>query len=501
MNFESQVHIDSLIAAALGNVPGAVTAGFGGRWDGMTAPMRAARAVVPANTIVGPPQTQPRSPLIGSTFLQTLNFDSPHLHAVPWLVPSILLQGDISVLTGLGASGKTAVAIGLSVAVASGRSNFGPFRFKTSPLGLKVAIISAEEDEGRTALLVAAACNTQQLTLAERANVAKNLGFHDACASGLRLGEPPQLSRDAIASEKDDRCLTKLRMGLIGVNLLVVDNLAAVFALPNENDNSAATLLMRRLAKLAREINCAVLLLHHTPKMSRESAATQRGEATLVRGGGGIANSARVVLTITQPPAKEALCLGFQGSGKDSVRRLEHAKINDALSMTPAFFEICSTPIRLADGSDQAVRAMRFLPPPTSSTQATAAVQRIVFTAVLDGALDSHGVKVPLSGAGRAGGRNAIEHIAGALMRHDSSLTAPQAKGAAKTLLADLMKSGAVTRETMAIPKYRSNGAPNGNEQREGLVAHQKLAPWGPQVNGPASNAPSAPPVGIRATP
>jgi hypothetical protein len=56
---------------------------------------------------------------------------------------------------------------------------------KTRLGGLRVAYISAEEDERRFALLVAGAMDKQGLTAIERANVAKNLVFHDGTASGF----------------------------------------------------------------------------------------------------------------------------------------------------------------------------------------------------------------------------------------------------------------------------------------------------------------------------
>ena len=94
--------------------------------------------------------------------------------------------------------------------------------------------------------------------------------------------------RQDIPSEDMDRSLQALSAVLATYkpDLVILDTLAALFALASEIDNNAITMLMRRLGRVARDAGCAVLLLHHTPKLNRAAAAEQRGEATLVRGVG-----------------------------------------------------------------------------------------------------------------------------------------------------------------------------------------------------------------------
>lgn len=388
----------------------------------------------------------PKSGLLTSSFLSPVRFDAPHLTAVPWLAPGVLIRGDITVLAAQGASGKTALALNLGVAAAAGRSNLGPLAIKTRAGGLRVAMVSAEEDAGRIGLLVAAACNAQQLTPEERDAVATNFLIHDACRSGLRLGAPAPGSRVPIAPEDGDNGLEMMRSGLAGVDLLVLDNLAALFALPSENDNGAVTILMRRLAKLAREIGCAALLLHHAPKMNREAAAGQRGEVTLVRGGGAITNSARVVLTITAPPAAEATTLALRCVNAEGVRRLEHGKINDAQPMKPCQFAIRSTLVRLGDGSDQAVRSIAFLPD-TDDGAVSNAVLRSILRLLDQGAPDG----LPFAASYRSpryGGGAVAEllrvHVPGAA---DSTL-----RMTAKNIIAELLARGWAEEREVVLP-------------------------------------------------
>ena len=146
-----------------------------------------------------------------------------------------------------------------------------------------------------------------------RMRAARNLRFHDAQVSRWRLGEPRPGMREEMSPERYDRALAALGTVSGDLDVLILDTMAALFALPNENDKPAVTTLMRRLSGMARRTGCAVLLMHHTPKMTREAAAAQRGEATLVRGGGAITNSARVVISLTALPEPEAVQLVMHG--------------------------------------------------------------------------------------------------------------------------------------------------------------------------------------------
>jgi hypothetical protein len=367
----------------------------------------------------------------------------------------------------------------------------------TRPGGLRVAYITAEEDLRRIGLLVAAASAVLALTAAERAAVQVNLLIHDARESGWRLGELPLGSHDQIATEAKDRGLTQLREALTQSepDLVILDTLASLFALPNENDNSAVTMLMNRLARLARAADCAVLVLHHTPKMTRETATSQRGEVTLVRGGGAIVNSARVAITITSLSAAEAGLFAMLGHKPDAVRRIEHAKINDAPPMDPAFFVVRSEQVRVHDGTDHAVRAIEFTPALTLVTSgASIAIKNLVMKTIDAGTVNAAGANVPLSpGGGKANARDAATHIARALISTTQISDDRHVKAAAREVLKELQQIGCVAVEEVALPAYTQKGKPNGARKGQGLVCQWHLAPWVAAQPATASNgAPAA---------
>jgi hypothetical protein len=480
-------------------------------WDGHTVAARAAARAAAANTNAATTVVTPIARLaaaFGASATSATPFFLPiplaqaDLHPIPWLVPGLLIRGDITVLAGQGGGAKTALAVAMAVALAAGLRQVGPFAVN-KPAALRGAYISAEEDANRLGLLIAAACSIVALNGTERAQVQRNLVCHDAAASGWRLGEPRPGHREEIAPEAEDRALNQLAAALAGVDLLILDTLAALLALTNENDNSAATILMRRLGRAARQANCAVMLIHHTPKMTREMAALQRGEVTLIRGGSAIVNTARVVLTITSPTAAEAGQFIMQGLQPDRVRRLEHAKLNDAAPMEPAYFALRSEPVKVHDGSEVAVRAVEFIAPPAVGAAGISdAVRSVVMKAVDAGTVDDHGHKVPLSpGGGRDNRRDAIPNIARALMNANSGLTEPQAKALAREALKDLRdRIGCVVEQDVQMPQYKAAGQPNGTKPRRGLVARWDLAPWANAFATTATVGASEPASGAEAS-
>ena len=109
------------------------------------------------------------------------------------------------------------------------------------------------------------------------------------------------------------------------------------------------------------------------------------------------------------------------------MRRLEHAKINDAPHMNPAYFAVTSTQVQVHDGTDHAVRAVEFIsppPPPSAGGITSDAVRNLAMKAIDAGILDDHGKRLALSsGGGKTNGRNAVRVIARDLMHANSGLS------------------------------------------------------------------------------
>jgi hypothetical protein len=519
------VGIGRLIHSALGTREEAVAAGWGGRWDGKTRAYRQTEAAAgpppggatqapgavpgagggrkgngttppPGGTGAGPAPGPAPNPAPGlAPFFTPVRTAPADLHRVDWLADGLLIAGDLTVLAGQGGGAKTAFAVMLSAAIAAGRSQCGPIGIsQPQPGGLRVAFISAEEDLDRLNLLVAAAAQELQLDPNEWAAVNRNLWLHDARGSGWMLGEARPGVREDISPEALDQGLTILRDALAKLEpaLLVLDTAAALLAVPNENDNILVTNMLRRLRRLAAAHGCAILLLHHTPKMTRENAAAQRGEATLVRGGGAWVNTARVVLSITAPQPNEAGQFVLRGADPTRIRRLEHVKVNDRLHMRPVYFETKSVDVQVSDGTDVQVRAVAFSR--SGAHAVSAAIVTAVMQAVAAGTTDKHGAWVPLSPPGNGGARNdrnATPFIAQAIQSADGSLSADQGGQAVRGVLKELQELGCLAQEEFDIPKYNSIGGPDGCRKVQGLACRWDKVPA--PSDGPASPARPSP--------
>ncbi|WP_419729214.1 AAA family ATPase [Lichenicola sp.] len=448
-------------------------------WDGRTAASASASSFQPPNLLVNSP------------FFQGVNVQAANLTAIPWLVSGLAVRGDISVVSGLGGSAKTTVAIDLLVSVAAQLPDWCGLKIAPRADGQphQVAIVSAEENINRINLGVAASCQAQKLSPAQINTVQINLWVHDARQSSFRIGAPGARG-ETLCPEVDDTGCANLKVALAGKSLVVLDTLAAIFWLPNENDNSAATVLMRRLAGILEVSGCSAILLHHTPKMNNEGIAAQRGQATAVRGGGAITNSSRIVWTLTALPASEAGLFALLGLNVGAIRRLDPVKLNDAAPPDPMFFEVVSEWVRIRDGTDVSIRAIKPLIQPQAAAGVIPDSRLNVALRAIDAGTMMGGVNVALSKTA-TGDRSAVLHIANALSLADPGLLNVHAKAAARQVLSDLMdRICCVTTSKVLVPKFKANGSPNGHETRDGLIAHWNLATW---LTVPAPAVPPAP--------
>ncbi len=83
-------------------------------------------------------------------------------------------------------------------------------------------------------------------------------------------------------------------------DLIIVDTMAALFALRNENDNAEVkSYVMSPLKRLAKEANAAVWLLHHIGKQSEESSTVNAAYSG--RGGSNFGALSRTVIKLSAP--------------------------------------------------------------------------------------------------------------------------------------------------------------------------------------------------------
>lgn len=168
---------------------------------------------------------------------------------------------NVSMLSGDGGTGKSLLAMQLSAAVATG----------TTWLGLvvnrgPVLYFSAEDDLDETHIRLKEICSAEGLDLSQMIGLelavlaGKDAVLAVEAATGGKIGLTPLFER------------LRLRMAMTKPSLLVLDNLADIFA-GNENVRPLARQFIGALRGLAIEFDCVVLLLSH-PSLSGMNTGT-----------------------------------------------------------------------------------------------------------------------------------------------------------------------------------------------------------------------------------
>ena len=237
----------------------------------------------------------------------------PDAQAIPprrWLYGRMLIQGYITVLVAPGGVGKTAVSIGISHSLATGRGQLGDWVYQRT----RVLTCTLEDPEDEY----------------DRRNAASML-HHGIPRDELdgRLFVVSGRDRPLLVAGLDTdghtvcypdkaRLIDLVRQNRIGC--IVVDPFVNSHEL-DENNNPHINAAARAWAEIANEACCAVLLVHHTRK------GALAGDIEGSRGAKALTDACRVGLTLTAMTEEEARGFGIA----DRDRRL-HIRMDDAKS-------------------------------------------------------------------------------------------------------------------------------------------------------------------------
>jgi RecA-family ATPase len=172
-------------------------------------------------------------------------------------------------LVGVGAVGKSMLALQIAAATALSRTLFG-----REITGGPVVYFSCEDDlselhrrletlERGTNVPVS---TPRQLMLADRVGKDNVLVAHDARTG---LSSPTPTLEALLATVKS-----------IGATLLIIDTVGQTYG-GNENDRAQVTAYINALARIAQEMNGAVLLIAHRPKNGAEFSGSTGWDATV----------------------------------------------------------------------------------------------------------------------------------------------------------------------------------------------------------------------------
>jgi hypothetical protein len=234
----------------------------------------------------------------------------------PWIYGRQLLRGSVSVIVSPGAVGKTALTVGMALAMATGRALFD----KTVWEGPKRVWLWNLEDSGdELARLIEAArlhWGIAAADIAGRLFVDSGLDGAGLCVAtedhtGFRIIEP---LIEALVDELKGR----------GIDVLVVDPFVSSHGV-SENNNGAIDAIAKMWARVAVRANCAIVLVHHTRKLNGVEVSAEGA-----RGASALPNAARSVLALNRMSTEEASQWGIEGDDRRRFFRAYDDKNNRA---------------------------------------------------------------------------------------------------------------------------------------------------------------------------
>ena len=253
------------------------------------------------------------------------------LPARPWLVENLLMDGQVTMLTGRGGDGKSLLALQLAVTVAA-RAEFGWWQARQRR---NVLVLNAEDniDEQRRRLL--GACEVMDVDprlLAERLLTMQR----ESLVLVHRDPEDGKVKPSALY-DRLARLIDEHKIGLV-----VIDPLVEAHVGMDENSNADMKELVIMLRRLARLRAIPLLIVHH----SRKGASG--GDQDGARGGSALVNACRVVVTLDRMSDDEHAKIG-PPQPKERYIRVTGAKANYAGRIGDRWLELVSVELPNGD--------------------------------------------------------------------------------------------------------------------------------------------------------
>ena len=261
----------------------------------------------------------------------------------PWLVPGIALRGSVTLLSGQGAGGKSSYIVGLTTSIGAGQQ-YGKAKPVTALKGINY---NTEDDRDEQRRRYAA--------FLQASGIEK-----DALRSVLRVGPDGVgvlFNRDPDSGEvTPTTAMDDLRQLITEheVDYVVVDPLAELHT-AEENDNTGMRSILAAFRQLAKELNIAVIILHHDRK-----GIGLAGDVDRMRGASALQGAARIVLTLTRMTEEEAEALGIPKDERTQYIRIDNAKANYTPLGEVAWYQLQGQTI---PNGEQVAAALPWTPP------------------------------------------------------------------------------------------------------------------------------------------
>lgn len=234
----------------------------------------------------------------------------------PWLIQDLLLNGDVTTLSAVGAGGKTTMLLGIAVGLAVGQEFI--YGFKNNRYGnpVKSIIHSAEDSLDELSRRIHGYC------------IENNIN-PDSIKDMIALSSGKNRRLTFAKMDKNGNCVTGIEALNSIVELVNTDNNIGFIGLDPlsnlhecvENDSISMTYLMSIFNNLASATGCAIMLMHHTTKSSDGSVFSTRGS-------GAIINSSRVALILNSLSKEECKELDIPEEDAPRISYIAEGKSN-----------------------------------------------------------------------------------------------------------------------------------------------------------------------------
>lgn len=234
-----------------------------------------------------------------------------------WLYGFDLVRGELTVIGSPGGAGKSSLAIGMAICVATNRELLG--EKIRGGAGLKALVINGEDSTDEIRRRVHAFCLAHSVD--ERDLIDLTIaGADDAWVQRISFLTTNERGMSALNQGGLDAL--QLALDALHPDVIVLDPLVSFCAGGNMNDNSVMSSVMRKLKEIAARNQCAVIIVHHTRK------GGDAGNVETISGAAAITNLARRAIMPAPLTDDDIKRLGILPSERYQYFKLVDAKSN-----------------------------------------------------------------------------------------------------------------------------------------------------------------------------
>lgn len=238
----------------------------------------------------------------------------------PWLFGDQLLTGYVTAFVAPPGVGKSTLTILIGIAVARGMEFAGHITHKKG----KIWIYNNEDDMPEMHRRIAAGAQIMGVKLGD---IYDEIFVNTGDERQLLVARTNQ--RGAVIQTPDvDAIMAEIKTK--NIKLFIVDPFAETHAV-NENSNDDIKQVAMMYRRIAKECDCAVLLVHHTRKTASGMEGGVAGNMDSARGAGAFVGVCRVVSTLFSMSKPDADMLGIPDEERHLFVRFDSAKANLSL--------------------------------------------------------------------------------------------------------------------------------------------------------------------------